>query len=80
MARNEKYKKTLEEAFCQSLKNKYLSGKGTSRAQAKELGNTKNIIFSKDTYKTYIKQSGYFCEWLKVNHPEVTNLKKAKKY
>lgn len=73
-----KPKKTLKEQAYQELVG--MMAIGESKRQAKLNDDMKDKIFSKSTYQTYKKHIGYFCEYLHDNHPEVVNLKKAKKY
>lgn len=37
-------------------------------------------IYSEGTYKTYWKHIKYFIKWMHIEHPDVTTIKKAKKY
>lgn len=53
---------------------------GESKREAKFNDTMSDKIFSKNTYQTYRKHIGYFCDWIKVNHPDVTKLKNAKQY
>lgn len=53
---------------------------GESKRAAQEAGTDKDKIFSKKTYDTYRNQCKYFVHWMSKNHPEITTLKKARKY
>ena len=53
---------------------------GESKREAMLDGSAKEKIFSYSTYRTYKKHIGYFVRWLKIEHPECTTLKAAKRY
>lgn len=53
---------------------------GESKKDAIANGTDKDKIFSFNTYQTYFKHVKYFIKWLEEKHPEVTTLKKARKY
>ena len=53
---------------------------GESKKEAIANGTDKEKIFSHNTYKTYWKHTKYFIKYVKEQHPEVTTIKKAKKY
>lgn len=53
---------------------------GESKKKAIANGTDKEKIFSHNTYKTYWKHTKYFIKYVQEQHPEVTTIKKAKKY
>lgn len=53
---------------------------GESRKDAKKDGTDKMKIFSFQSYSVYKKHIGYFLHWIKMEHPECSTLKSAKKY
>ena len=53
---------------------------GESKKEAIANGTDKEKIFSHNTYKTYWKHTKYFIKYVQEQHPEVTTIKKAKKY
>ena len=80
MANNKNYKKSLNQQIENKLSTMLHNGVGTSKKEAKADGTIKDKIFSYNTYNTYLKQCKHFSSWMKINHPEVTNLKKAKRF
>lgn len=53
---------------------------GRSKSYDKVYGTTDDKIYSFSTYKTYFKHAKYFVTYVQKNHPEVRNLKDARKY
>ena len=53
---------------------------GESKKEAIANGTDKEKIFSHNTYKTYWKHTKYFIKYVQEQHPEVTTIKKAKRY
>lgn len=53
---------------------------GESKRDAMKDGTVGEKIFSYATYESYKKHIGYFVRWLKIEHPEVTTIKSAKRY
>ena len=53
---------------------------GESKKQAVENEDTKEKIFSFNTYRTYWKHTKYFIKWVQQSHPDCTTLKAARKY
>ena len=53
---------------------------GDSKKEAIANGTDKEKIFSHNTYKTYWKHTKYFIKYVQEQHPEVTTIKKAKRY
>jgi hypothetical protein len=76
--KSSKYRKTLRDQMYSRLTG--MLALGESKRQAMQDGSAKEKIFSKSTYNTYRKHIKYYLQWLQKNHPEVTTLKKAKKY
>ena len=56
------------------------NGEGISKREARAKGEDRDKIHSYSTYKSYYKHCKYFARYLKEHHPEVTNLKQARKY
>lgn len=56
------------------------AGKSSKRSLDKTRDDTKDKIYSEQTYKTYKKQFGYFMDWLSKEHPEAVTIKDAHKY
>ena len=75
---NKKYFKTLHQQAHERLEN--MLSPGESKHAAKGTDEMKDKIYSYNTYKTYKQHVNYFTSWMHKNHPEVTSLKKAKKY
>lgn len=79
MGRNNKnYSKSLHQQAYDKLTS--MQAFGQSKKEAITNGLDKDKIFSYNTYKTYWKHTKYFISWLNENHPDVTTLKKARKY
>lgn len=53
---------------------------GNSRHKAKIEETDQSFIYSLNTYKTYVKQSTAYFNWLKETHPKANTLNKAKGY
>ncbi len=75
---NPKYHKTLFEQMRDVLVSKQRFG--VSRAFLKRNGLDKDAISSVNTYRTYLKWASYFAIFVETFHPEVTTMRKAKKY
>lgn len=67
-------KKTYRHTFKTRLQEMYEVGKGSKRSFDKSNGDTKDKIYSEQTYRTYRKQFGYFADWVTKTHPEATTL------
>ena len=79
MGRNNKqYSKTLHQQAYDRLVS--MQAFGESKRKAKLEGSIKNKIFSFSTYQTYSKHIGYFVDYLKKHHPEITTLDKARAF
>ena len=76
--KRKKYHKNMNQQLYMKLQG--MLAIGESKRAAQKDGTAKDKIFSAATYKTYKKHLRYFTAWLKENHPEVTTLKKAKRY
>lgn len=76
--KNQKYHKDLHQQAYDKLTG--MQAFGESKKEAVKNGTADNKIFSINTYKTYWKHTKYFVEYVKRNHPEVTNLKQARQY
>ena len=72
------YKRSLHQQAHEKLMS--MQAFGESRHRDKRDGSDKGKIYSYKTYETYLEQTRYFLKWLRINHPECKNLKKAKKY
>lgn len=76
--KNQKYKKTLEQQIVDKLIS--VQAFGESKKKDAKIGESLDKIYSRETYKTYKRHCMYFAQWVEKEHPEATNLKKAKKY
>lgn len=54
------------------------AGFGRSRSLDKARGETKNRLYSKQSYITYKNQFRYFSDWVKETHPEVHTIEEAR--
>jgi hypothetical protein len=73
-------KKTYRHTAGKRLLDMFEAGKSSKRSYDKTIDDTKNKIYSEQTYKTYKKQFGYFMDWLSKEHPEAVTIKDAQKY
>ena len=78
--KNKKYQKDLTQQINDRLTMMLHSGEGTSKKEAIANGTERDKIFSYSTYESYFKHCKYFSRYVRENHPEVKNLKQAKKY
>lgn len=76
--KNKSYKKDLKQQAFDRLKS--MESYGMSKKEVMREGQTKDKIFSYNTFTTYWKHIRYFVDWVKKEHPETTTLKSAKKY
>jgi len=76
--RDKSYSKALKEQAYEKLVG--MQAFGESKKEAIRLGTDKEKIFAFNTYKTYWKHCKYFLEYIRLEHPEITTLKKAKPY
>ena len=75
---NKKYYKDMHQQAYDILVS--MQSFGESKKEAIANGTDKEKIFSHNTYKTYWKHTKYFIKYVQEQHPEVTTIKKAKKY
>ena len=71
---------TLRQQAYQRLSDMLKSGEGQSRHIDKQTGVDKERIYSFKSFKTHRQTIEYFIRWLEINHPEVSTMKKARKY
>lgn len=76
--KRKKYYKDMHQQMYERLVS--MQAFGESKKDAIENGTDRDKIFSFNTYKTYWKHTKYFIKWMKEKHPEVTTMKKARKY
>lgn len=76
--KDKKYRRTLVQQGVDKLMA--MQQFGIKRKELKELGADGNGIASFETFRTYKKQTRLFLRYVERNHPEITTLKKAKKY
>ena len=60
------------------LMEMFRAGFGRSRSLDKARGETKNRIYSKQSYLTYKNQFRYFSNWVKEKHPEAHSIEEAR--
>ena len=79
MGRDKKqYVKSLRQQAYEKLTS--MQAFGESKRQAKKDGTYKEKIFSYSTYDTYWQHIKKYVSWCEKEHPDVTTLKKARKY
>lgn len=76
--KKKKYFKDMHQQMYERLVS--MQAFGESKKDAIANGTDRDKIFSFNTYKTYWKHTKYFIKWMKKKHPEVTTMKKARKY
>lgn len=76
--RNQKYHKSLHDQAYEKLTA--MQAFGESKKATVASGTDHEKIFSFNTYATYWKHVKYFLKWIEKEHPEITTLKKARKY
>ncbi len=76
--KNKKYKKDLHQQAYDKLNG--MLAFGESKHKAIRDGTYRKKIFSHKTYQTYWQHIKYFLKYLQESHPEVKNLKQARKY
>lgn len=74
------YYRDLDQQVTDRLEKMLRAGEGTSKKDAIADGSVAEKIFSYSTYQSYKKHCLYFTKYVKETHPEVRNLRKAKKY
>ena len=75
---NKKYYKDMHQQAYERLAE--MQAFGESKKEAVANGTDREKIFSFNTYKTYWKHIKYFIKWMQEVHPEITTIKKARKY
>lgn len=79
MGRDKKqYRKTLHQQVYARLNS--MMAIGESKHEAKKNGDTADKIYSYSTYNTYKQWSMAFVRWIKQEHPNITTMKKARRY
>ena len=78
--KDKKYTKSITQQINDRLTKMLHDGEGVSKREARANGTDRDKIHSYSTYENYYKHCKYFSKYLKDNHPEITNLKQAKKY
>lgn len=78
--KSDQYRKTVSQAMTERLTSMLKAGEGRSKHRDRADDVDKDKIYSFSTFKTYKRQSRYYAEYLEKHHPEVTSLKKARKY
>lgn len=76
--KHDKYYRDLKQQIYDRLTS--MQAFGQSKKNDMIYGTTDDKIYSFSTYKTYSKHCKYFANYLQENHPEVKNLKDARKY
>lgn len=71
---------SLHQQAYQRFHDMLKAGAGQSKAEDKKRGMTDQRIYAASTFKTYMRQIDYFIDWLKVHHPEIDWLKKARPF
>ncbi len=78
MRNRKKYVKSLHEQAFLTMKAKQRFGQ--SKKADKKAGISADGIYSYNTFKTYMQHINKFLRFVKHEHPEATNLRKARKY
>lgn len=76
--KNKIYNKDLHHQAYEKLTD--MQAFNESKKDAIAQGTERDKIFSYNTFKTYWKHIQYFIKYIEKNHPEITSLKKARKY
>lgn len=72
----ESYRKTAR----LRLQTMFKKGFGTKRSSDKMNADTRDKIYSENTFLTYKRQSRYFADWLEKRYPEVKTIEQARAY
>ena len=72
----ESYRKTAR----LRLQTMFKKGFGTKRSSDKMNDDTRDKIYSKNTFETYKRQSRYFAEWIEKSYPEAKTIEQARDY
>ena len=75
-----KQPKTYRQTAINRLNEMFRAGKATKRSLDKAEGETKDKIYSEQTFRTYRKQFGYFMDWVSKEYPEAVTLEDAHKH
>lgn len=78
--KDKKYQKDLTQQINDRLTKMLHDGEGKSKKEAIADGTDRSKIFSYSTYESYFKHCKYFSRQVRATHPEVKNLKQARKY
>jgi integrase len=62
------------------LQTMFKKGFGTKRSSDKMNDDTRDKIYSKNTFETYKRQSRYFAEWIEKSYPEAKTIEQARDY
>ncbi len=73
-------KNTVRDEIYDRLTSMLNAGMGRSRHADKIAGISDKYIYSKNTFNTYMRESKYFYNWLRQNHPEVKHLRHGRQY
>lgn len=76
--KNNKYHRDLKQQVYDRLTS--MQAFGEKKSLDRITGTTADKIYSFSTYETYRKHCNYFADYIKAAHPEVRNLKEARKY
>lgn len=76
--KREKYSKSLKRQIYEKIRS--MEAFGESKHKAKTDSTLEGKIFSFSTEKAYLEHLNLFAKWMSETHPEVTTLKKARKY
>lgn len=72
-----KQPKTYRQTALNRLSEMFRAGKSTKRSLDKAEGDTRDKIYSEQTFRTYRKQFGYFMDWVSKEHPEAVTIEDA---
>lgn len=80
MGRKQKnqYSKSLKRQVYERIRD--MEAFGSSKRAAKANGTYTDKIFSFETEKTYLRHLNHYAQWMSEHHPEITTLKKARRY
>lgn len=79
-AKKRQARKTYRNTARTRLQEMFKAGKASKRSLDKTTGDTRDKIYSEQTYKTYKKQFGYFIDWVAKTHPEAVTIEDCHKY
>ena len=78
-AKKRQARKTYRNTARTRLQEMFKAGKASKRSLDKTTGDTRDKIYSEQTYKTYKKQFGYFIDWVAKTHPEAVTIEDCHK-